>query len=129
MSETQRNVWLLSMPARAEVTEAMQCLTGVRFETSEQHKDMGSTRQTRDVDDTLTLLDYLRNRSPFSHEPSLRSIASGLTAESSVNVEHSKNIGQKILNSMVGKQVEDFTFKKCDLSVTLGTRTQVKIQN
>ena len=129
MSETQRNVWLLSMPARAEVTEAMQCLTGVRFETSEQHKDMGSTRQTRDVDDTLTLLDYLRNRSPFSHEPSLRSIASGLTAESSVNVEHSKNIGQKILNSMVGKQVEDFTFKKCNQSVTLGTITQVKIQN
>ena len=36
--ERQRLVWLLSMPACAEINSAMQTLSGVTFTTSEQHK-------------------------------------------------------------------------------------------
>lgn len=44
-SETQHLVWLLSMPAFANVNNAMQNLTGVRYHTSEQHKNnTGKTR-------------------------------------------------------------------------------------
>ena len=39
MSETQRLVWLLSMPITAEVNIAMQQLTEADYTTSEQHKD------------------------------------------------------------------------------------------
>ena len=38
MTETQRRVWCLSRPACAEVNSAMQQLTSVTYETSEQHR-------------------------------------------------------------------------------------------
>ncbi|KAL8582347.1 hypothetical protein ACOMHN_037104 [Nucella lapillus] len=37
--ERQRLVWLLSMPACAEINSAMQTLSGITFTTSEQHKE------------------------------------------------------------------------------------------
>ena len=50
MNEFQRLVWLLSMPACAQVNLAMQTLTGVRYESSEQHKELGKARQTHDIE-------------------------------------------------------------------------------
>ena len=37
-TETQRLIWVLSMPACAEVSKSMQQLTGVKFKTREPHK-------------------------------------------------------------------------------------------
>ncbi len=45
MDETQRLVWLLAMPACAQVNLSMQTLAGVQYQSSEQHKDMGKTRK------------------------------------------------------------------------------------
>ncbi|CAL8242165.1 unnamed protein product [Merluccius merluccius] len=44
--------WLLSMPACAEVDNAMQELTGVNHNTGEQNKDMTDARQAHDMKDT-----------------------------------------------------------------------------
>ena len=44
MTEIQRLVWLMSMPLCVEVNDAMQELTGIKYETSEQHKDIGKVR-------------------------------------------------------------------------------------
>ena len=71
-TETQRLVWVLSMPACANINNAMQSFTGVSYETSDQHKDLSKARQTRDVSDTLALVTYLN--------PSLHNIANGMTA-------------------------------------------------
>ncbi len=38
MTETQ--IWVLSMPACAAMNEAMQNLSGISYETSDQHKDI-----------------------------------------------------------------------------------------
>ncbi len=129
MSETQRNVWLLSMPCRAEVNDAMQDLTGVKYETSDQHKDMTKARQSRDVKDTIELLDYVRQHNPFSSDPTLRNIANGMTADKTVNADQAGEIGKKIIDTMEGKNVDHFSFKKADQAVTLGSRTSVKINN
>ena len=51
MSEKQRLVWL-SMPTCTEVNCAMQDLTGVQYFISDQHKEMGKSRQIRDTNDT-----------------------------------------------------------------------------
>ena len=37
MSETQRLVWVMSMPACADINNDMQSLTDTNFKTSEQH--------------------------------------------------------------------------------------------
>ena len=54
MTEIQRLVLALFMPAWKNVNEAMQKLTGVSYQTSEQHicKDISTARQARDVRDT-----------------------------------------------------------------------------
>ena len=52
MGEQQRLVWLLSMPACAEVNRTMQELTGVSYDSGEQNKEMTQARLTRDWKDT-----------------------------------------------------------------------------
>ena len=59
ITENQRLVWVMSRPACASTNEAMQKLSGVTYETSEQHKDMSVARQSRDVSDTLKLITFL----------------------------------------------------------------------
>ena len=49
-TEAQRNVWLMSMPACAQMNEAMQNVCGVQYTTSE-HKEMAIPRQERDKKD------------------------------------------------------------------------------
>ena len=51
MTERQRLTWLLSMPACAETNLAMQEPTGIKYNSSEQNKDMTKSRQTRVVID------------------------------------------------------------------------------
>ncbi len=60
----------------------MQELFGVRHETKEQHKDVSKARQSRDVNDTLDIICYLIEQSPFTSDPILHSLASDMTAES-----------------------------------------------
>ena len=52
MTEQQRLVWLLSMPACAEINQAMQELTDVNYTSVDQNKVMSEARQTRDWKDT-----------------------------------------------------------------------------
>ncbi|KAK3747021.1 hypothetical protein QZH41_001488 [Actinostola sp. cb2023] len=127
MTETQRLVWLLSMPACAEVNNAMQDLTSVKYHTSEQHKEATRARQERDFNDTKELLSFVELRNPFSPDPSLRSIVSGVIADDKVNVDKSEEVGNNILRSMVGKSPFEYSFKKKDQAVTLASKTTVKI--
>lgn len=79
MSESQRAQWLLSMPACAEINNAMQEFTDQIVESNEQHKDMFDARIKRDDKDRNTFLDYLTERNPFTsqNEESLRNIETG----------------------------------------------------
>ena len=45
MTEAQRLVWLMAHPVCAEINNAMQHLTGVQYNTSEQHKYLTTARQ------------------------------------------------------------------------------------
>ena len=101
------------MPACADIKQAMQEFTGINFETSEQHKDMSSARQLRDVKDTFVLLETLKDWNPFAPDPSLCSIASGVLATTSVNVDQAKQVRMGILNGMKGEPVQDYIFRIC----------------
>ncbi|EDO31725.1 predicted protein [Nematostella vectensis] len=116
LTETQRLVWLMSMPACAEVNDAMQSLTGVRYRTSEQHKDSTEARKARGYEDTLVVLDFLTERNPFSQDTALRCITTGVTAEE-----------QLILLSMKGKNTTEYTFRKKEEAVTLASKISVKV--
>ena len=49
MTETQRLLRVMSMPACANMNDAMQKFTGVSYETSDQHKDVSKARQAREA--------------------------------------------------------------------------------
>ena len=128
MTENQRLLWVLSRPACADINQAMQQFTRVNYNTGEQNKDMTKARQLRDWKDTLAALQYLQERNPFSNEdPSLRSIATGLHAHSTVNVDTALTVGNTILESMNGKKSTEYTFTKKSQAVTLATKSSVKI--
>ena len=62
--------------------------------SSDQHKDVTKARQLRDVRDTLDLIDFLRERDPFVQNNALINIANGMTAESIIDVDRAKQIGE-----------------------------------
>jgi len=127
MAEMQRLVWLLSMPACANITHSMQELTGVCCNTSEQHKDSTQSRIRRDTEDTFKILNTLCDLDPFGPDPSLRGLVSGLTAHASVNV--AKEVGHLILKSMVGKRLTSISFEKKKQAITLASKTALQIDD
>ena len=126
-TETQRLIWVLSAPACAEMNEAMQNLTGETFITSEQHKETSKARMEKDYQDVQSLIQYLAPRNPFS--PTLRNIATGMAAHPSVNCDIAKEVGDQILNSMIGQKVAAYTFHKRNQAVTMSKEASVKIKD
>ncbi|KAK2553580.1 hypothetical protein P5673_025071 [Acropora cervicornis] len=86
---------------RAEVNNAMQTLTGVSYQTSEQQKDTTEARKLRDYNDTLDLIDYLSQRDPFSQDHAQHCIATGVLADEEVNVNKCKEVGDKMSRTTV----------------------------
>ena len=80
MTETQPLVWLMAHPVCTEVNNAIQQSIGAQHNTSEQHKDLTTARQVKDMTDLCELLEFLESRNSFSDNCSLRSIATGINA-------------------------------------------------
>ena len=129
LTEQQRLIWLLSMPACAETNHIMQELTGVQFNSGEQNKDMSKARQMRDMKDTVAILRALAAHNPFSLDTNnnLRNIMNGVNADSNVNAETAKSVGEKILSSMNGKLATEYSFKRSAQAVTMASKSSVKI--
>ena len=75
--------------------------------------------------DTLKLLSNLKDRNPFSDDPTLRSIAHGVVADAPVNVDQAKRVGTDVLTSMIGRHVQEYTFRKSNQVVTLGVKSSI----
>ena len=118
----------MSMPACAPVNLAMHTLTGVRYDSSEQHKELGKARQTRDMRDAFKLLATLKQWDPFAPDPTPRGLVSGITDNKDVNVDNAEQVGKNILLTMIGENVLEYTFKRKSQAVTLGSQTAVMIQ-
>ena len=112
MSEYQRNIWVMSRPACAQVNNAMQTLTGVQHKSSEQIKDLSQSRTERDFKDRETFKEFLIARNPFCASEGCVNISNGMHAGSDVNVDSSKDIGLSILNNMNEKNPAKFAFRK-----------------
>ena len=88
------------------INTLLQSFAGVRFEYSQQHQDITKSRVKRDNEDLQKIVEFLEQSSPFDKDiNNLRSISTGVSAANHCNVEESKAIGQRILNSIEGKSV------------------------
>jgi len=62
MTEQQRVIWSLAMPAYAEMNRAMQELASTSFNSGKQNKDITKSREAHDWKDTQILLNHLQER-------------------------------------------------------------------
>ena len=127
MSEYQRAQWSLSMPVCAAMNVAMQTFCGTDFHTSSQHKETGKSRIERDYKDSQTFLSFLTERNPFCEGTLLQNIETGVTSDPSVNAYKAVEIGNTILQAMVGKNAFDYSFKKSSQAVTPTTTPTVTL--
>jgi hypothetical protein len=112
VTEDIRNVWLASRPDCAQVNNCMQTLTGQFRKTSEQNKDVSSSRQKRDWSDLKLLLQVLQNANPFHIKEGLVNICNDVHASEKVDVDNCRQIGLKAIKEMDEKQVSSYTFKR-----------------
>ena len=132
MAESQRAQWLLSMPACASISSAIQEFTSRCYASSGQHKEMTKPRQARDYEDSRTLLGYLQERNPFESfdcDLSMRNISTGVIADCTMNEDRGKEVEEPILKSMVGNNVQEYTFKKKNHLVTMGQKKSIKVDD
>ena len=128
MSERQRAIWLLSMPVTAEMNRAMQDFTGIKYQTSDQHKDTAHARIARDHSDGMKILHYLHEREPFAVEESLVNLATGEIADDSVNAHQAFEIGEKLIHGMNDQTVFNFSYKRKDMVVPMKTKSSLSIE-
>lgn len=122
MTEKKRSPWLLSMTACVNINNAIHELTGTRYHSIDQHKKSSGTRKERHRKNITTFLSFLCERNPFVEKHSLRNVATGIIAESSVNAATEHNVGVHIIQAMAGKHVLDYTFNKLNQIITMSSK-------
>ena len=132
MNELQRTKWLLSTTTTAAVKQAMEEFAEVRYESSVQyedhHKEISNTRTSRDHIDALKMLNYLELRNPFESHENIVSIETGEEGDESVNVDMAKDIGKKVIDSMVGKPILNISFSRKSMAKTMKQRTSIDVE-
>ena len=86
MTQAQRTIWLLLMPACAEISQTMEVFRSTSYLKSEQHKDSTKARFFIDNGEMKGLARFLEARNPFEGDQSLRCISSGVVADDNDSV-------------------------------------------
>ena len=70
----------------------------------------------------------LKEKPFYKDSIELRSLSSGVVADKSVDVDRAETLGHAILQSMYGKSVADYTFRKKDQLTTLAAPTYITVE-
>ena len=81
----------------------------------------------RDQSDALKIEEKLLTCSPFSPDPSLRNIVSGVVASEAVNVHEFESVGNEVIVNMVGQPIIGISFKRKYRSKTLADDSTIKV--
>ena len=90
----------------------MQEFAGVNYNTGKENKDITAAIQACNSKDTLPVLQYLQEQNPFSVDPSLQSISTGVHSHLTVNVDEAVAVGDMILTQMNRTTLAKYTFQK-----------------
>ena len=100
MTEEMQALWTLSTPITSEYNNAMQEFNDLTYTTSEQHRKSSEARMKRDNSDLEKIKEKLSTCTPFSPDPSLRNIVTGVVAKKEVNVHEFETVGNEIIEKM-----------------------------
>ena len=115
--------WVFSLPRCIPICNALETFTGIESNSSEQHKDLRSSRVKKDNEDIDTFIKWLEVHPPFSPRKTneIISLASGVIADNSVNCDEAIRIGYEAMQKMVSSS-ENFA------SISLHRKNKVKSQ-
>ena len=95
----------------------------VKHTTSDQHKELGSSRLLKDNSDLDKILTWFRSSSPFMPlDPKLHCLHSGLTSikgNDTINCENAEYIVHNIQSNFDNTEFNEITFKKSECVSTL----------
>lgn len=120
LTEAQQQVWVQSHAQRLTVL-CKSLLVSCIIQVNNPRK-LSYTRQTKDCLDTRKILTFLLDRSPFTTDKPLHSLASGVIAHGNVNIGKAKEAGDLILQSMHGHNIWNYRFKRNLQVVTMGLK-------
>ena len=132
MNESERALWILSMPACSAYDDALRTFTDTSVKES-SHGDLSESRKNRDNKDCDTLIAFFTSRNPFTADCSLRNISNGVCAEDTVNVNKTKEIGERYLKHYMQAMLDEnnvkkaYTFKKNLQAINFAVKSKVKI--
>ena len=73
----------------------MEEFVGIKYTSSDQHQECGTSRLTRNEDDFQKVISFLEQHNPFvpSEIATLTNIVSRVSAHAGVNVDDAENVG------------------------------------
>ncbi|XP_048514031.1 uncharacterized protein LOC105693971 [Athalia rosae] len=100
--------YLLAMPSTFNVMECVEEFFNIHTVSSEQHKDLGVSRQKRDEDDLNKFLSWIDSHQPFQPRATCMSLSTGLySTEIDCHLAIAK--GRKAMLSMLGQNAKNIS--------------------
>lgn len=123
--------WVIGMPICAKVSDNIEAFCGVSYATSEQHVELRDSRQSLDISNTTTFINWIKMHEPFSVTRSeLISLSTGIVADDSINCASAIECGMAAMKRMVGKTFEDIHLKRSDKVLSLASmNSAVKVND
>ena len=123
LSESSRNLWVLSLTSCANVHNALMDLIISQTTRKEAHVELRASRKKVDFKDCTSFYSWLTSRNPFLIEtPHLYSLSTGVVSkqgQDNVNCERAEDIGQTIQQSFDNLPLSKCKLKRSELVVTL----------
>ena len=128
-----RTLWVYSMHASASYHNAISSPTQTQHRTSDQHEELGHSRQLRDFNDLQRLITWFQYQSHDPFDPDrhqLQALDSGLIADETLNCDDAECVGNSIQESLDGISLGESTIKPSTQAVTLRSlKPSIKIEN
>jgi hypothetical protein len=128
--------WVCAVPLCIPMCEAVEELSGIHAETSDQHclhkdhAELGQSRQSQDESDRKKLVGWLRAHNPFEYKDKLVSIFTGVEADSSINCDNAVTIGSELHKQMMGQNFADLKLQqKKRVQPLSAMRSTIKVRN
>lgn len=121
--------WILGTPATHDICISLEEFSGVLFATSEQHKDCGTYRKTRDAADIQKISQWFENHDPFCVTEDIISIATGVVGDDTITCYKAVAMGKAAMEKIVGTPFSEVKLTRKDCALPLSSVTSsIKIQ-
>ena len=127
MTEEMQALWTMSTPITSEYNNAMQEFNDLTYTTSKKQRESSEARMKRDHSDLEKIKEKFSICTPFSPDPSLRNIVTGVGAKEEVHVHEFETVGNEIIEKMIGKPIFGISFKQKDQAKTLAGDSIIKV--